>query len=164
MTLSSATPAAPEADLDELLVRLLGPGATFREGQRQAVEAVLAGRRTLVVQRTGWGKSLVYWLATRVLRDRGQGTTLVISPLLSLMRDQLRAADRLGLRAVTINSGNVEEWDRAEAAIANDEVDVLMISPERLSNERFGQLQLTEGETLVVRPKRLHVFVETAPR
>jgi ATP-dependent DNA helicase RecQ len=128
--------------LDALLERLLGDGATFRDGQREAIEAVLGGRRTLVVQRTGWGKSLVYWLATRVLRDRGQGPTLVISPLLALMRDQLRAADRLGLRAVTINSGNVEEWDAAEAAISSDEVDVLMISPERLSNERFGETVL----------------------
>ena len=89
------------------LETMLGPGAMFREGQREAIEAVvLDGSRTLVVQRTGWGKSLVYWIATRVRRDRGHGPTLIVSPLLSLMRNQIAMADRLGLRAVTINSSN----------------------------------------------------------
>jgi len=117
---------------------MLGPGAAFRDGQREAIEAVLRGERTLVVQRTGWGKSLVYWLATRVLRDRGRGLTLVISPLLSLMRNQIQAAERLGLTALTINSGNRDEWDAARGALAGGAADVLLISPERLGNEEFA--------------------------
>ncbi|MEO6349296.1 MAG: DEAD/DEAH box helicase, partial [Candidatus Limnocylindrales bacterium] len=87
-------------DLTRHLQTMLGPSATFREGQREAIEAVVAdGQRALVVQRTGWGKSLVYWIATRVRRDAGHGPTLIISPLLSLMRNQIAMAGRLGLRA-----------------------------------------------------------------
>ena len=117
---------------------MLGPGAVFRDGQREAIEAVVRGERTLVVQRTGWGKSLVYWLATRVLRDRGRGPTLVISPLLSLMRNQIDAAGALGLTAATINSGNRDEWARAETGLRAGSVDVLLVSPERLGNEEFA--------------------------
>ncbi|MBA2373963.1 MAG: ATP-dependent DNA helicase RecQ, partial [Chloroflexi bacterium] len=117
---------------------MLGPDATFREGQREAIEAVATdGRRALVVQRTGWGKSLVYWIATRVRRDEGHGPTLIISPLLALMRNQIAMAGRLGLRAATINSGNVEEWTAIHDGLAADAIDVLLISPERLANERF---------------------------
>ena len=93
--------------------------------------------RVLVVQRTGWGKSLVYFLATRILRDRGSGPTLLVSPLLSLMRDQLLMAGRLGVRARTINSANVEEWDEIDRALRANDVDLLLVSPERLGNERF---------------------------
>jgi ATP-dependent DNA helicase RecQ len=124
--------------LQPLLVRMLGPGAEFRDGQREAIEAVLRGERTLVVQRTGWGKSIVYWMATRVLRDRGRGPTLVISPLLSLMRNQIDAAKRLGLRPATIHSGNREEWQAAREGLRSDSVDVLLVSPERLGNEEFA--------------------------
>ncbi len=117
---------------------MLGPRATFREGQQAAIEAVIEdGRRALVVQRTGWGKSLVYWIATRVRRDRGHGPTLIISPLLALMRNQIAMADRLGLQAATINSGNVAEWEAVHEGLAANTVDVLLISPERLANERF---------------------------
>ena len=117
---------------------MLGPEATFREGQREAIEAVIDdGGRALVVQRTGWGKSLVYWIATRVRRDRGHGPTLIISPLLALMRNQIAMAGRLGLRAATINSGNVDEWDAVHDGLAANAIDVLLISPERLANERF---------------------------
>jgi len=117
---------------------MLGPEATFRDGQREAIEAVIQdGHRALVVQRTGWGKSLVYWIATRVRRDRGHGPTLIISPLLALMRNQIAMAGRLGLHAATINSGNVEEWDAIAQGLAADAIDVLLISPERLANERF---------------------------
>ncbi len=127
--------------MDELtrhLQTMLGPGATFREGQREAIEAVIEdGRRALVVQRTGWGKSLVYWIATRVRRDRGHGPTLIISPLLALMRNQIAMAGRLGLRAATINSGNIDEWDAVHDGLAANAIDVLLISPERLGNERF---------------------------
>jgi len=125
-------------DLTSHLQAMLGPEATFRDGQRAAIEAVVQdGRRALVVQRTGWGKSLVYWIATRVRRDAGHGPTLIISPLLALMRNQIAMAGRLGLRAATINSGNVEEWDAIHHGLAADAIDVLLISPERLANERF---------------------------
>ncbi len=117
---------------------MLGPDTAFRPDQREAIEAVIAdGARVLVVQRTGWGKSVVYWLATRVRRDQGHGPTLIISPLLALMRNQIEMASRIGLRAVTVNSGNVEEWEEVRLALTRDEVDVLLVSPERLGNERF---------------------------
>ena len=87
--------------------------------------------RVLVVQRTGWGKSLVYLLATRLLRDAGAGPTLLISPLLALMRDQIRMAETIGVRACTINSGNVDEWAEVERALTRDDVDILLVSPER---------------------------------
>ena len=117
---------------------MLGPDAAFRDGQREAIEAVIGdGARALVVQRTGWGKSLVYWIATRVRRDTGHGPTLIVSPLLSLMRNQIAMAARLGLEAVTINSGNVREWREIEGRLERNEIDVLLISPERLANEGF---------------------------
>src|SRR4051812_41589085 len=84
--------------------------AEFRPGQWEAIEALLNRERLLVVERTGWGKSIVYFLATRLLRDRGAGCTLLISPLLSLMRNQIEAARRIGIRAETINSSNSDEW------------------------------------------------------
>ena len=125
-------------DLTRHLQSMLGPTATFRDGQREAIEAVIVdGHRALVVQRTGWGKSLVYWIATRVRRDLGHGPTLIISPLLALMRNQIAMAERLGLRAATINSGNVDEWDTVSHGLAANAIDVLLISPERLANERF---------------------------
>ena len=120
------------------------PSAEFREGQWEAIQALVEDRsRLLVVQRTGWGKSMVYFLATRLLRDRGSGPTLLVSPLLALMRNQIEAATRIGVRAVTINSSNQAEWDAAEASLRRDEVDVLLISPERLSNVSFRQNVLT---------------------
>lgn len=112
--------------------------ATFRDGQWQAISALVERRaRLLVVQRTGWGKSLVYFLATRLLRDQGAGCTILISPLLSLMRNQIAAAGRIGVRAETINSTNETEWRRIYASLHRDEIDVLLISPERLANDDF---------------------------
>jgi ATP-dependent DNA helicase RecQ len=100
--------------------------ATFRDGQWQAISALVQRRaRLLVVQRTGWGKSLVYFLATRFLRDQGAGCTILISPLLSLMRNQIAAARRIGVRAETINSTNETQWRRIEAALHRNEIDVL---------------------------------------
>ena len=96
----------------------------------------------LVVQRTGWGKSAVYFVATALLRARGGGPTLIVSPLLALMRDQVAAARRAGLRAVTMNSANADEWAEVTAALAADEVDLLLVSPERLNNPRFRDEQL----------------------
>ena len=112
--------------------------ATFRTGQWEAVSRLVNERgRVLVVQRTGWGKSAVYLLATRLLREAGAGPTLLISPLLALMRDQLKMAERAGVRAKTINSANQDEWTSIEAAVDADEVDILLVSPERLQNARF---------------------------
>ena len=114
------------------------PNARFRAGQWQAIDALVNHRqKMLVVQRTGWGKSSVYFISTRILRDRGAGPTVIISPLLALMRNQVEAAERLGIRAVTINSTNNEEWDAIFQSILADEIDAVLISPERLSNEAF---------------------------
>ncbi|MFD3454880.1 RecQ family ATP-dependent DNA helicase [Streptomyces sp. NPDC058691] len=126
---------------DTILSRLVGDPtgtARLREDQWRAVEALVAqGRRALVVQRTGWGKSAVYFVATALLRERGSGPTVIVSPLLALMRNQIDAADRAGIRARTINSANPEEWDTVQAEVAAGEVDVLLVSPERLNNPDF---------------------------
>src|SRR3989304_1765733 len=112
--------------------------ATFREGQEEAIRHIIEGSgRLLVVQKTGWGKSFVYFIAIKLLREAGMGPALLISPLLALMRNQIAAAKRMGVRAVTINSDNQDRWESVEAAIQRDEVDILLISPERLANERF---------------------------
>src|SRR3954469_3758504 len=121
-----------------LLQQMLGPKAEFREGQWEAIDlAAHQKSRALIVQRTGWGKSIVYFIAAKILRDYGAGLTLLISPLLSLMRNQLLAAERLGIRAVTIHSQNVDDWQEVEQRIKANEVDLLMVSPERLANEDF---------------------------
>jgi ATP-dependent DNA helicase RecQ len=134
------------AEADTLLQRLVNrPDADFRAGQWEAIEALVARRqRVLVVQRTGWGKSAVYFVATALRRARGAGPTLIVSPLLSLMRDQVMAAGRAGIRGVTINSANADEWVDIAKALADDEVDVLLISPERLNNPRFREEHLPE--------------------
>ena len=134
-----------EGDVDlrsaaEAALRLLvgSPGAALRDDQWTAIDALVAHhRRALVVQRTGWGKSAVYFVATMLLRAQGVGPTLIVSPLLALMRNQVDAAARAGVRARTINSANVEEWAQIEKELAVDEVDVLLISPERLNNPGF---------------------------
>lgn len=112
--------------------------AKFRQGQEDAIRHIVEGRgRLLVVQKTGWGKSFVYFIATKLLREAGNGPALLISPLLALMRNQIAAAERMGVRAATINSDNPEEWIEVEAKLFRDEIDILLISPERLANERF---------------------------
>ena len=112
--------------------------AALREDQWRAIEALVARHaRALVVQRTGWGKSAVYFVSTLLLRARGAGPTIIVSPLLALMRDQIAAASRAGIRAATVNSSNVTEWDQVHAAIAAGEIDVLLCSPERLNNPQF---------------------------
>ncbi|MBO1335787.1 RecQ family ATP-dependent DNA helicase [Streptomyces sp. VRA16 Mangrove soil] len=126
---------------DTVLARLVGdPSGTarLREDQWRAIEALVAEhRRALVVQRTGWGKSAVYFVATALLRERGSGPTVIVSPLLALMRNQVEAAERAGIRARTINSSNTEEWDSVRSEVAAGEVDVLLVSPERLNNPDF---------------------------
>ncbi|GGC94005.1 ATP-dependent DNA helicase RecQ [Tersicoccus solisilvae] len=119
--------------------------ARFHAGQYEAIEALVADhRRALVVQRTGWGKSAVYFLASLLLRRRGAGPALIVSPLLALMRDQISAAERAGVRAVAINSANATEWTDIAGRLAADDVDVLLISPERLTNPRFRAEQLPD--------------------
>ncbi len=114
------------------------PDAEFREGQEEAIRHVVEGRgKLLVVQKTGWGKSFVYFIATKLLREGGAGPALLISPLLALMRNQMAAAERMGVRSVTINSDNKDEWDDVARRIRSDSVDILLISPERLANEDF---------------------------
>jgi len=129
-----------------VLRRLVGaPDAAFHEGQFEAIEALVdGGRRALVVQRTGWGKSAVYFVSSLLLRARGAGPTLIVSPLLALMRDQVASAERAGVRAMAINSANATEWDTVREALAADEVDVLLVSPERLTNPSFRENQLPE--------------------
>jgi ATP-dependent DNA helicase RecQ len=133
---------APSVELaaaaSAVLVELAGPGAELRADQLAAVDALVTRHeRVLLVQATGWGKSAVYWIATRLLRAAGGGPTLVVSPLLALMRNQVAAAQRAGIRAATINSANIDDWHQIEARIHADDVDVLLISPERLNNPRF---------------------------
>ncbi|RJL34399.1 RecQ family ATP-dependent DNA helicase [Bailinhaonella thermotolerans] len=117
---------------------LAGEGARLRDDQWSAISAlVVERRRALVVQRTGWGKSAVYFIATALLRARGAGPTVIVSPLLALMRNQIAAAARAGVHAATINSANVEEWDSVHEAVGRGEIDVLLVSPERLNNPDF---------------------------
>ena len=112
--------------------------AQFREHQEDAIRHVVEGRgKLLVVQKTGWGKSFVYFIATKLLREGGSGPALLISPLLSLMRNQIAAAERMGVRAATINSNNTGEWRLVEAQARNNQVDILLVSPERLANDDF---------------------------
>src|SRR5829696_1806072 len=135
--------ATLEARANELLRELAGPEAEFREHQLEAVRDLVDDRaRVLCVQRTGWGKSAVYFLATALLRERGAGPALIVSPLLALMRNQIAAAERLGIRARTINSTNREAWSEVRDLLASDSVDLLLISPERLNNPRFREEML----------------------
>lgn len=124
---------------EQLVKRALGADAQFREGQLEAILALVEQRaRVLLVQRTGWGKSVVYFIATRLMRDEGLGPTVLISPLLALMRDQIRMAQAaLELRAVSIDSTNPAEWHETESELAANRVDLLLVSPERLANEHF---------------------------
>src|SRR6201995_1658342 len=128
---------------EDLLERLAGPCARFREHQREAIDDLVERReRVLCVQRTGWGKSAVYFIATALLRERGAGPALIVSPLLALMRNQIAAAERLGIRAHTINSTNRDAWDEVRALLEADAVDLLLISPERLNNPQFRSTML----------------------
>ncbi|MFJ2553979.1 MULTISPECIES: RecQ family ATP-dependent DNA helicase [unclassified Streptomyces] len=139
--MTNAERAALRASADAVLARLVGDAtgaARLREDQWRAIEALVADqRRALVVQRTGWGKSAVYFVATSLLRARGAGPTVIVSPLLALMRNQVEAAARAGIRARTINSSNAEEWDAIQDEVSAGEVDVLLVSPERLNNPDF---------------------------
>ena len=139
-------PATTDLDTraDELLRDLAGPDASFREHQLEAIRDLVENRaRVLCVQRTGWGKSAVYFIATALLREppsmrtRGAGPTLIVSPLLALMRNQIAAAQRIGIRAYTVNSTNRDAWSEISALLDADAIDLLLISPERLNNPQF---------------------------
>lgn len=138
---STTLSAADRAAADAVITSLAGGGAALRADQLEAITGLTTrpAARVLVVQATGWGKSAVYWAATAILRGRGGGTTLIVSPLLSLMRDQVAAAGRAGLRAATLNSSNVDEWSQIEEQLRADDLDVLLVSPERLANPGFGR-------------------------
>ncbi|MDL9945433.1 DEAD/DEAH box helicase [Gordonia sp. ABSL11-1] len=149
--------ADQQSAADRVIESLAGPGSRLRDDQLTAVAALLRpSARVLVVQATGWGKSAVYWTATAIIRAAGAGSaasgptlpgagsaasgpTLIVSPLLSLMRDQVSAAERAGLRAATLNSSNVDEWSMIEAQLRGGDLDVLLVSPERLANPGFGR-------------------------
>jgi ATP-dependent DNA helicase RecQ len=130
--------------LQHLRLAMANPAADFREGQWEAIDHIANHRgKALCVQRTGWGKSMVYFVSAKLMRAQGTGVTLIISPLLALMRNQIEAAQRLGLRALTVNSTNQEEWGHVRDELLADHVDLLLISPERLANDEFvaGTLQ-----------------------
>lgn len=143
MTVDAASSDTHESALVALRELVGRPDVAFHDGQYEAIEALVSGRRrALVVQRTGWGKSAVYFVATLLLRRQGAGPTVLVSPLLALMRDQIAAAERAGVRAVAINSTNAHEWSDVLARLERDEVDVLLVSPERLNNPAFREQQL----------------------
>ncbi|MCF6387446.1 RecQ family ATP-dependent DNA helicase [Mycobacterium sp. MBM] len=129
---------ATRSEAQAILEQLAGPSARLRDDQWTAIEAlVVQRRRALVVQRTGWGKSAVYFIAAKLLRTAGRGPTVIVSPLLALMRNQVAAAERAGVQAATINSSNVTEWDTVHQRVNDGELDVLLVSPERLNNPDF---------------------------
>lgn len=130
--------ATKASALELLRSALQNQHADFRENQWEAIDLVVnQKKKLLVVERTGWGKSSVYFISTKILRSQGSGPTIIISPLLALMRNQIESAERLGVRAETINTSNMEDWDRIKQAALDDDVDALLISPERLANEKF---------------------------
>jgi ATP-dependent DNA helicase RecQ len=135
---ATSPPIATRDRAQAILEQLAGSAAKLRDDQWTAIEALVVQRRqALVVQRTGWGKSAVYFIAAKLLRESGRGATVIVSPLLALMRNQVAAAERAGVRAATINSGNVTEWDAIHQRVADGELDVLLVSPERLNNPDF---------------------------
>jgi len=145
---------ALRGEAERHLRALAGVHARLRDDQWTAIGALVAARRrALVVQRTGWGKSAVYFVATALLRERGAGPTVIVSPLLALMRNQVEAAGRAGIHARTINSANTEEWDQVYAEVADGQADVLLVSPERLNNPGFRDQvlpKLTAAAGLIV--------------
>src|ERR1700722_2449563 len=172
------------ARASELLQLLVGHAAELRDDQWEAIEALVVDRRpALVVQRTGWGKSAVYFLATALLRAEGAGVTVIVSPLLALMRNQIAAATRAGIHARTVNSTNVQDWSSIFEGVEQGEVDLLLVSPERLNNPEFREtvlVRLIESCGLLVvdeahcisdwghdfRPdyRRITSFIESLPR
>jgi ATP-dependent DNA helicase RecQ len=152
---NSSRDQVSKAKAQQLLEQCIGPDANFRPHQWEAIDELVNERsRLLLVQRTGWGKSTVYFIATKLLRDHGSGPTLIISPLLALMRNQIEDAEQqLGLEAWTINSNNTEEWEEAKQRVVDGECDLLLISPERLAKPDFREnilMELNEEVGLLV--------------
>lgn len=144
---------ATREEANTLLAGIAGPGARLRDDQWLAIDALVnQHQRMLVVQRTGWGKSAVYFIAAKLLRARGAGAAVIISPLLALMRNQVAAAERAGIKAATLNSANMKQWEDIEHSVMGGDVDVLLISPERLNNPDFRATILPRlaGETGLV--------------
>lgn len=127
-----------EAVANDILKQYL-PEAKFKDEQWETIKLLLEGKQVLLIQPTGWGKSLVYFMTTRLLRDQGKGLTIIISPLLSLIRDQIKAAKSLGLNAYTLNSNNEDEWSKVNEAIQKNKCDLLFVAPERLENQFFKE-------------------------
>tara|TARA_B100000446_G_scaffold172847_1_gene181295 strand:- start:1668 stop:3785 length:2118 start_codon:yes stop_codon:yes gene_type:complete len=132
-------PNTEKQEAQQLLqTALANPAAEFRDGQWEAIDALVNNRqKLLVVQRTGWGKSSVYFISTKIFRDRGMGPTIIVSPLLALMRNQIESAQRLGIVAETMNSTNQNDWQAVTQRILHNQIDCLLISPERLANDNF---------------------------
>ncbi|WIM68437.1 ATP-dependent DNA helicase RecQ [Corynebacterium breve] len=151
----NVTTPATRHEADQLLKLIAGEHAVLRDDQWTAIDSLVNGqRRMLVVQRTGWGKSAVYFIAAKLLRARGAGASVIISPLLALMRNQVEAASRAGITAATINSANMTEWEDIQVQVGRGEVDGLLISPERLNSPDFRdqvlpQLAHTVGMVVV---------------
>src|SRR5216683_7208808 len=160
--------AAAEGLRDEAercLRALAGESARLRDDQWTAIRSLVADRRrALVVQRTGWGKSAVYFVATALLRARGAGPTVIVSPLLALMRNQIDAAQRAGIHARTVNSANAQEWDQVYAEVSAGAVDVLLVSPERLNNPGFRDLVLPSAPRLGTVPAAVMAELDRALR
>jgi ATP-dependent DNA helicase RecQ len=148
MSVKSPSSQVSKEEAQDLLRCSIGPDAEFRPQQWEAIDGLVNdNERLLLVQRTGWGKSTVYFIATRLLREAGKGPTLIISPLLALMRNQIQDAEQqLGLEAWTINSNNTEEWEEAKQSVIDGTCDILLISPERLANQEFQDDILLEME------------------
>lgn len=115
------------------------PAAEFHEGQFQAISQLVEYQsKLLVVQKTGWGKSAVYFIATKLLRMQDKGPTIIISPLIALMRNQIERAGQLGLDVATINSSQSQaQKDAAKQQIVSQRVDAVIISPEQLANDEM---------------------------
>jgi len=122
---------------EKLLKEMIGRDAEFHDGQYEAIDAALNNKRTLVVQKTGWGKSIVYFLASKLIKEKRGGVTLLVSPLLSLMRNQIETAKKIGIRPLTLNSENTEEWDSIESILRTGMCEILLVSPERIANKEF---------------------------
>ena len=122
-----------------ILKNLYGENARFRPGQYEAIERTIKEKRLLVVQKTGWGKSLVYFICTKLLREEGAGVTLVISPLLALMDNQLSAARKMGLNCAALNSTTANERELILMGMEANTYDLVLATPESLMNKKFRQ-------------------------
>lgn len=125
--------------LESVLLELYGFN-TFRAGQREVIDAHLDGHDCVVVMPTGGGKSLCYQLPAVLRHRRGEGGTLVVSPLIALMDDQVSALNGRGIRAAAIHSGqSADDNDLALDAFECGELALLYLSPERLASPGFRQ-------------------------